>query len=733
MFLYFYTMPDSLLLITPPFTQLNTPYPATPYLKGFLNSRGIVSFQADFGIEATLRIFCADTLRQLFYALREVEDADADTQKALAQEEQYLETIDWVIAYMQGNNPEQTERILQRNILPEGARFAQLDTLDWAFGNMHPADQAKHLCTLYLEDLADLIKKHIDPYFGFSRYAERLARSANTFDALYEALNTTPTFVDEILFALTAEHIQKTNPILVAITAPFPGNVYAAFRCAQYIKLQYPEIKIAFGGGFVNTELRSLSDVRVFEFFDFISLDDGEAPLENIWRYLHQDIPLSALKRTFVLQNQQVVFINHTESPDYAFDKTGTPDYSGLPLSAYIQAIEILNPMHSLWSNGRWNKLTMAHGCYWGKCTFCDVSLPYIADYSPLTAIGIVDRIEALMQSTGDNGFHFVDEAAPPALMRDVAIEILRRKLSVRWWTNIRFEKSFTRDLCLLLKASGCVGVSGGLEVASDRLLALINKGVTIEQVTHVLRNFTEAEILVHAYLMYGFPTQTDQETIDSLEIVRQLFDSGVLASAFWHRFAMTAHSPVGLQPEKFQVQAHRAANITFADNDIEHSDPTGGNHDMFSEGLRVSLYNYMQGAGLDLPLHYWFADDVPVTTHAPDYIEHILQTEPFRLPKPTQRLLCMGTCKQTETRIRKKRGVEYAETQLDFSLFSETITLTLPTPIAGILESLVPLLQPGQPPMTFAQAKAIFESSVQDDFELWWVNGDLYKVIIAI
>lgn len=55
---------------------------------------------------------------------------------------------------------------------------------------------------------------------------------------------------------------------------------------------------------------------------------------------------------------------------------------------------------------------------------------------------------------------------------------------------------------------------------------------------------------MVHAYLMYGFPTQTAQETIDSLEMVRQMFEQGIIQSGFWHQFAMTAHSPVGLDPK---------------------------------------------------------------------------------------------------------------------------------------------------------------------------------------
>ncbi|MFT4023808.1 MAG: radical SAM protein, partial [Flavihumibacter sp.] len=439
-------------------------------------------------------------------------------------------------------------------MLPEAGRFDQLDDLTHAFGNMGTQDKAKHIATLFLEDLSDFIRETADPHFGFSRYAERLGRSAASFDALYTLLNGSPTYVDGILTALLAERLATLRPRLVAISVPFPGNLYAAFRCAQYVRRFYPEVKIAMGGGFANTELRSLGDPRVFEFFHYITLDDGEAPIEQLVRHIENNTAVNELKRTFLLQNGKVLYIENKSCADYRQGQVGTPDYSDFRLDRYISAIEIMNPMHSLWSDGRWNKLTMAHGCYWGKCTFCDISLDYIQLYEPVSASLIVDRMEEIITQTGQTGFHFVDEAAPPALMRAVALEIIKRKLVVSWWTNIRFEKSFTRDLCFLLKASGCMGVSGGLEVASDRLLALIDKGITVAQVARVNKHFTEAGIMVHAYLMYGFPTQTAQETIDSLEMVRQLFQAGILQSAFWHQFTMTAHSPVGLHPEKFGV-----------------------------------------------------------------------------------------------------------------------------------------------------------------------------------
>ncbi len=313
--------------------------------------------------------------------------------------------------------------------------------------------------------------------------------------------------------------------------------------------------------------------------------------------------------------------------------------------------------MHSLWSDGRWNKLTMAHGCYWGKCTFCDISLDYIKIYEPISAKILVDRIEELIRTTGETGFHFVDEAAPPALMREVALEILRRNLVVTWWTNIRFEKSFTRDLCYLLKLSGCVAVSGGLEVASDRLLKLIDKGVSVEQVANVTRNFTEAGIMVHAYLMYGYPTQTVQETVDSLEMVRQMFEMGILQSGFWHQFAMTAHSPVGMSPEDFGVVPIKQ-EIRFANNDVDFKDNTGIDHNKFSFGLKKSLFNYMHGINFEMPLQEWFDFKIPRTKIHPDYIHDcLLDDGQFNL-KLNSKVVFLTKNVIAENRIKIKRNI---------------------------------------------------------------------------
>jgi radical SAM superfamily enzyme YgiQ (UPF0313 family) len=632
------------LFITPPFTQLNTPYPATGYLKGFLNTKGFESNQVDLGIEVILKLFSHDGFTTLFKKLEKTEvELTANSYRISNLKNDYINTIDPVIRFLQNKNPTLAYSICDRSYLPEASRFSQIEDLEWAFGTMGIHDRARHLATLYLEDIADLIKETFDPHFGFSRYAERLGRSASSFNELQHSLEAPETLVSSILLELLGEKITKWNPDIVCMTVPFPGNLYGALKCGQFLKNHHPEVKIIIGGGYVNTELRDLVDERVFDYLDFMCLDDGEAPLLFLLEHLSGNRELNQLKRVFSLSNGVVCYHNGAEELDVPQRETGTPDYSDLPIHEYLSVIEIINPMHRLWSDGRWNKLTLAHGCYWGKCTFCDVTLDYIKRYEPVTASLLCDRIEEIIEQTQQNGFHFVDEAAPPALLLDLALEIIRRKITIVWWTNIRFEKSFTPDLCRLLKASGCIAISGGLEVASDRLLALMKKGVTVSQVARVADAFTEAGIMVHAYLMYGFPTQTSQETVDSLEMVRQLFEIGVIQSGFWHRFTMTAHSPVGKNPEAYDVEPIGPEFGGFAKNDLEHKDPSGCDHALFSDGLKASLFNYMHGICLDFPLSEWFDFETPPTRIPEDYIENSLNEFQEKTPRPNAIVVWLG------------------------------------------------------------------------------------------
>ena len=616
------------LSVIPPMTQLNTPYPSTAYLTGFLRARGIDARQADLALGLVLALFTPEGLAAVRESARALPPARRTPRVAAfeAAFERYAATIAPTIRFLQGGDATLAHRIAGRAFLPEGERFAALDAyvdprepdagdpLAWAFGALGTQDRARHLATLYLNDLADVLRDAVDERFEFVRYAESLALSQPSFDPLADALAAPPTLVDATLARLTEAALAEHAPDVLLLSVPFPGAVYGALRIAQAAKAARPGLRIALGGGYVNTELRELAEPRLFDLVDAVTLDAGERPLLALLEHWSGRRSRERLVRCFVREGDAVRYVDIGEA-DVPFEQVGTPTWDGLPLARYLSLLDLLNPMHRLWSDGRWNKLTVAHGCYWKKCSFCDVGLDYISRYDAASAATLVDRIEAIVAETGNTGFHFVDEAAPPKSLKALAAELERRRVAISWWGNVRFEKSFTPELCEALAASGCIAISGGLEVASDRLLKLMKKGVSVEQVARVTRAFADAGVMVHAYLMYGFPTQTVQDTVDALETVRQLFAEGCIHSGFWHRFACTVHSPVGREPAAYGVTLLPLPAGRFAKNDVGFVDPTGVDHDTLGRALKQAVYNSMHGIGLDEDVRRWFDVRVPKPT----------------------------------------------------------------------------------------------------------------------
>ncbi len=721
----------SVLLVIPPLTQLNTPYPSTAYLTGFLRSQGYRTHQADVGIEMVLALFSRDGLSRVFSELRNIpiDELPGEARQMLSVERAYVETIVPVIRFLQGHDPTLASRICQGAFLPQGPRFSATDSdsRESLYRSHNQSDRAKHLATLYLEDLADLVQATLVPHFALSRYAESIAMQATTYDHLEEALAQPMSLTDEWMLEALWRHVERHQPSVVGFSVPFPGNLYGALRMGQQLRARRPEIKVVLGGGYPNTELRRVQESRLFEVVDFVTIDDGERPFLCLLEYLQGKRVEGDLCRTFLRSGQRVVWRNGAREPDIPQAELGTPTYDGLQLDQYISVLDTLNPMHRLWSDGHWNKLTVAHGCYWKQCTFCDVGLDYIGRYDVSPGDLLVDRIEALIAETRSRGFHFVDEAAPPVGLKQLALSLLERGVIISWWGNVRFESAFTPDLCRLLAASGCIALSAGLEAACDRLLALVKKGITVDQTVRVVQACRNAGILVHAYLMYGIPSETIGETVESLERVRQLFAHDLIQSAFWHRFTTTAHSPMGLNPKAYGIQLVGPEFGGFAENDLVHEDTQASMPQWVGEGLRTALWHYKEGQGLTRDVREWFPERVPKPKVKRTWVKQVLESDqPEDRSRHERKFVWIGGKPDVE----RGKGEQY-RIMLPNRTTDEEVRLQRGQGewFLNLIERAVPVQQPGghRYPV-YKEIRAGFPFGGPKGFDRWWQSASAHK-----
>lgn len=622
-------------LVTPPISNLNTPYAAVPRLAAWLSAAGHQVTQIDLSLELALRLYSRDGLARAFAAV-DPASVKGESEDVWLQRERYIGVIDEAIALLQGRDFSIAHRIVRGDHLPESSYF-RLETPAARlkkFGKWGKNDLARHMATLMLLDLVDFFRSTLTPHVGLLEYGTSLASPQPSFSPLAAELERPPNVIVEMMLE-AADATFAPDLDLVCFTCPFPGMMFGALSTGAWLSTHRPHARRALGGGFPSTELRNLTDPRVFDYVDYLVLDDGELPLQQICRRLEGTVD-APLHKTFVRDGKVVVFHEDSGLETPPFRSLPAPDYPRDDLQRYLHTIiPQATVVARLLNEGTWLKLTAAHGCYWKKCTFCDVHLPYIADFDPIPAGMLADQMDVMHARSGRSTFHFTDEAAPPALLVNLALELLRRGRSYQFWGNVRFDTSFTPDRCRLLAAAGMIAVTGGIEIASDALLPRIQKGITVPHIVKVLEAFSNAGISTHAYLIYGFPGETLQDSLDSLETLRQLVRGGLLSSGAYHEYALTVHSPIGKQPHLYDIRRKAPAFGGFAYYQHPYDTLRGErpSREVF-ETLMEAVKEYAEGRALDRDVREFFREGaVPPPTVPPDLVATLRQ-----LPHPSSK-----------------------------------------------------------------------------------------------
>ena len=628
----------NVIVIQPPLVQLNSPYPSGAYLKSFFNKNGHNAVWHDLSVQLVHSIFSKNGLKKLFElskenAMKIASTAEKNGEFATAknlrryifQSDLWIEWIEFIMSTLCGKQNPSAHELCHRFILspytPRGNRMENyIENLD-----REPSiNDTRNIASLALEDLADYISVAFDKSFSLVRYAESIAVNETSFSQIEEKLNSPilTTFYTEVLeAAFSKTSITENEKTLVCISVPFAGTFTSALFTAKYLRKKYGEkIFICFGGGFINTELREFNDSSFFKYADAISYDRGYGSYKNFFD-VFPDGKISEEKHIYKMRlftKEKVIepLLSSLKYEKFENEQTSliVPDYSETDFSIYPRVADDENPMQRLWSDGAWMKAYLAHGCYWHKCAFCDVSLDYVASYRLVQIENLFHGLKSQSEKNGIHGIHFVDEAMPPAAMLKFSKLNLKHSASFSFWGNVRFEKIYSRDIAEFLSSGGLIGVSGGIEIATGTGLDSISKGTDLDSIVSACCAFKEAGILIHAYMIYGYFGETEQDTINSMETLRQLYAAGLLDSCFWHKFVLTRHSRIY---SEWKEGLHKNLNPfapknsgVFAKNGLHFKDEEKSAK--FGNGLYAALQSWMHGENLNVPVEKWFEFKVP-------------------------------------------------------------------------------------------------------------------------
>ena len=442
------------IIIQPPLVQLNTPYPSGAYLLSFfkdLYSTHKINGQVkwyDLSTELFHKIFCKEGLSFIFnktqsqalkladkYEQQNNDNAAFQLRRYISQSEKWCNWIDIIIKILCNGNREYTHEFVRSAHVPRGNRMEQY------LSNLNrdvTVEDSQILASLALADLADYITTVYDQNFALIRYAESLAVSTATFSQAEAQLNS-PILTDFYKPLLQNIFQQTSGNTLFCISIPFPGTFVSSLFTAKQIRSHYKnQAAISFGGGYINTELRNITDAKLFQYCDFISYDKGYGSYLSLFKDLNlhsenqtQNPILQKLDGT---QYYKITY-NHNnkiipaqeeniefQKQECSIIKKLVPDFTQIDFSKSPKLTDDTNPMHRIWNDGSWLKIYMAYGCYWHRCAFCDTSLDYVKDFQTTNIQNLYNGIYEQAKKTGIYGIHFVDEACPPIGLQQLAL-----------------------------------------------------------------------------------------------------------------------------------------------------------------------------------------------------------------------------------------------------------------------------------------------------------------------
>ncbi len=507
------------LLIYPPFSMPDKPYISLPVLAAHLRGRGIVVRALDANIEFLRRYAAPENVARgrAFAAARFAELNDRQALDA----ESLLEYLSLAEAFAGENAGEEPDPFADRSLpIDERMRLFRRALL-FANAPNFPEGVDFIVTTGYI--------RHISKAGRFSPGDLVAAAAADSW--LYRELR-----------AILEPALKDRETPVVGISAAFPDQALAAFISARIIKEHRSDCHVVLGGTYVASHLRSADRPELFRWVDSLVLDDGERPLERLVSELSGDAPDLAAVPGLVWRRGNEILRN-AAAPPIGLEEAPPPDYSIYDLDRYLVPRDRMALLFRLSS-----------GCPWARCAFCRTELPFIRDHVQPTAERLYGQLRATVEATGVRIFHFTDDAASPPVMESLSRKLAAQGPAIRWMVNFRVDPRLTLERLLLFEQAGCHSLYLGIESYNDRILKLMRKGISVAQIDRTLDVLSWTDIRVTAYMIVGFPGETEAEALSSFAGIARLVKEGKIHECIYNVFELVPYSAVFREKAKFGV-----------------------------------------------------------------------------------------------------------------------------------------------------------------------------------
>jgi hypothetical protein len=336
--------------------------------------------------------------------------------------------------------------------------------------------------------------------------------------------------------------ILEYSPNVLGISITSTSQIIPGLTLAKLIKKQNKEIHVTVGGS-VFTKL--IENVKkgdgLFPIVDSFIVFEGEHALLELVKQVDGKRDFKKVPNLIYRENG----VTKINEPFYAEDLNAlpTPDFDGLPLRLYFAPVSVL-PVQT------------SRGCYYRKCTFCNLHLDHRNFRLRKTKL-LMEDIRSLSQKYHTQCFFFTDESVPINKLRDISQSLLESQLDIKWMGGVRFENALDGDLLAKMSKSGCQKLVFGLESYNQRVLDLMKKGTSTDVVKRILNECLKAGISFHLYTIVGFPTETEEEALETLDFVLQgkyLTSPGF--SCLPSLFGMEKDSPITHNPAEYGLRS---------------------------------------------------------------------------------------------------------------------------------------------------------------------------------